>query len=127
MKTYWLAGKKGRCASDRMGRVSAVPDELQAVGAAGSIINTRGYSPVTMDDVARKGAASSLSCRNSPIQLALSGLYTVLKFREFIITFPAIRSGKMMNGSFFLSYCHFVYIGTSSSSRLFNSRHNFPP
>ena len=101
MKTYWLAGKKGRCASDRMGRVSAVPDELQAVGAAGSIINTRGYSPVTMDDVARKGAASSLSCRNSPIQLALSGLYTVLKFREFIITFPAIRSGKMMNGSFF--------------------------
>lgn len=74
MKTYWLMGKRGRCASDRSGRISAVPEDLQASmtssNAPGSINIIRGYSPVTMDDVARKGAASS-SCRNSPIQLSL--------------------------------------------------------
>lgn len=73
MKTYWLTGKKGRCASDRTGRISAVPEELQAEGRAGSVANRR-YSPVTMDDVtmARKGAIS-VSNRSSPVQLARSG------------------------------------------------------
>ena len=75
MKTYWLMGKKGRCAVDRSGRVSAVPEELQAEGRAGSSINRR-YSPVIIDDItmARKGAVSSTSNRNtSPVSLVTSG------------------------------------------------------
>ncbi|XP_046649708.1 soluble guanylate cyclase 88E-like isoform X2 [Daphnia pulicaria] len=76
MKTYWLTGKKGRCASDRSGRISAVPEELLAESRAGSSMNRR-YSPVTMDDVtvARKGAVTSgMSNRNiSPVSLVTSG------------------------------------------------------
>ncbi|XP_046452235.1 soluble guanylate cyclase 88E-like isoform X2 [Daphnia pulex] len=76
MKTYWLTGKKGRCASDRSGRISAVPEELLAEGRAGSS-TIRRYSPVTMDDVtmARKGAVTSgMSNRNiSPVSLVTSG------------------------------------------------------
>ena len=75
MKTYWLMGKKGRCAVDRSGRISAVPEELQAEGRAGSSINRR-YSPVIIDDItmARKGAVSSTSNRNtSPVSFVTSG------------------------------------------------------
>lgn len=88
MKTYWLMGKKGRCASDRSGRISAVPEDLQSsmasTNAAGSNSIIRGYSPVTMDDVARKGAASS-SCRNSPIQLALQSGRLIALSDDFLV------------------------------------------
>lgn len=67
MKTYWLTGKRGRnsVTSHQSRRMSIVPDDLQAAVAATLAATNRGYSPVTMDDVARRSVSGS--CRNSPI------------------------------------------------------------
>ena len=54
-------------------RMSVVPDDLQAAVAATLAATNRGYSPVTMDDVARRSLSGS--CRNSPIpsHVAITG------------------------------------------------------